>query len=52
MACLKEKPGSAFLLRTGLSADRSTVSLAFPPKVVADLLIEKYFNSYDPGVRK
>ena len=50
MACLKEKPGTAFLLRTGLSSDRTTVVAAFPPKPIADLMIEKYFNSYDPGV--
>lgn len=52
MACLKEKPGSAFLLRAGLSTERSVITLAFPPKAVADLLIEKYFNSYDPGARE
>ncbi|OJD30921.1 c6 transcription factor [Diplodia corticola] len=42
-------PGTAFLFGSVQPAERAELMAAFPAKVVADLLITRYFNVYDPG---
>ncbi|KAL1634399.1 hypothetical protein SLS56_002409 [Neofusicoccum ribis] len=42
-------PGTAFLFGSVQPAERAELMAAFPVKVVADLLITRYFNVYDPG---
>lgn len=45
-------PGTAFLFGSVQPAEKSELMAAFPTKTVADLLITRYFNVYDPGFRK
>ncbi|EKG21814.1 Transcription factor fungi [Macrophomina phaseolina MS6] len=42
-------PGTAFLFGSVQPAERAELMAAFPAKTVADLLITRYFNVYDPG---
>ncbi|KAF2459734.1 fungal-specific transcription factor domain-containing protein [Lineolata rhizophorae] len=45
-----EAPGTSFLFSSVQPADRETVLASFPSKPVADKLISRYFNHYDPSI--
>ena len=47
-----ESPGVSYLFRANKPADRSELVRAFPPKSTADLLVTRYFNTYDPALRE
>ncbi len=44
--------GTAFLFRARKPMDREEVLAAFPNKPIADMLVARYFESYDPGIRE
>jgi len=46
----EESPGTALLFKTQKPSDKSEILQAFPPRSVADMLITRYFNTYDPGI--
>lgn len=43
-------PGTAFLFGGQKPTAHAEILARFPPKQTADLLISRYFNTYDPGV--
>lgn len=45
-------PGTAWLFGLTKRIDHEDILAAFPPRQTADLLITRYFNTYDPILRK
>lgn len=44
------RPGTAFLFGAQKPASHAEILSAFPQKSTADILISRYFNTYDPGL--
>lgn len=43
-------PGTAFLFGAQKPVSHAEILSHFPPKSTADLLVARYFNTYDPGI--
>jgi hypothetical protein len=43
-------PGTAFLMGGQKPSSKAELLSRFPPKSTADLLISRFFNTYDPGI--
>ncbi|KAF2751052.1 hypothetical protein M011DRAFT_492363 [Sporormia fimetaria CBS 119925] len=43
-------PGTAFLFGAQQPTSEAELRARFPPKSTADLLVTRYFNTYDPGI--
>ncbi|KAF1911523.1 hypothetical protein BDU57DRAFT_92283 [Ampelomyces quisqualis] len=43
-------PGTAFLYGQQKLTTRSEILSQFPPKSTADILVSRFFNTYDPGI--
>lgn len=48
----ESSPGTAWLFGSTKRIDHEEILAAFPPRQTADLLITRYFNTYDPVLRK
>ncbi|KAF2836248.1 hypothetical protein M501DRAFT_902265, partial [Patellaria atrata CBS 101060] len=46
----EDQPGTALLFRSTKQADRSEILASFPSKQMADRLVSRYFNTYDPAI--
>lgn len=47
-----EPPSSALLFGTMKPLSRGEIMSSLPSKYITDLLVARYFNSYDPATRK
>lgn len=45
-------PGSALLFGASKSASRAEIMSSFPSKYTTDILVSRYFSSYDPATCK
>ncbi|KAF2847626.1 hypothetical protein T440DRAFT_520755 [Plenodomus tracheiphilus IPT5] len=43
-------PGTSFLMGGQKPSSRAEVLSRFPPKPTADILVSRFFNTYDPGI--
>ncbi|KAE8829100.1 hypothetical protein PTNB73_05771 [Pyrenophora teres f. teres] len=43
-------PGTAFLMGGQKPTSKAEILSQFPPKPTADLLVSRFFNTYDPGI--
>jgi hypothetical protein len=43
-------PGTAFLFGAQKPTSQAELLSQFPPKATADILVSRYFNTYDPGI--
>ncbi|KAF1999340.1 hypothetical protein P154DRAFT_437351 [Amniculicola lignicola CBS 123094] len=43
-------PGTAFLFGAQKPTSKDELLSHFPPKATADILVSRYFNTYDPGI--
>ncbi|KAF2109405.1 fungal-specific transcription factor domain-containing protein [Lophiotrema nucula] len=46
----EHSPGTAFLFGAQKPTTHAEILSRFPPKATADILISRYFNTYDPGI--
>ncbi|KAF2653753.1 hypothetical protein K491DRAFT_501635 [Lophiostoma macrostomum CBS 122681] len=46
----EHQPGTAFLFGAQKPTTHAEILSRFPPKSTADILISRYFNTYDPGI--
>ncbi|KAF2728274.1 hypothetical protein EJ04DRAFT_449644 [Polyplosphaeria fusca] len=46
----ESNPGTAFLFGAQKPTTHAEALSRFPPKATADILISRYFNTYDPGI--
>lgn len=47
--CEDRAPGTSFLMGGQQPSSRAEVLSHFPPKQTADILVSRFFNTYDPG---
>jgi hypothetical protein len=43
-------PGTSFLYGQRKNTSKAEILLQFPPKPTADILVSRFFNTYDPGI--
>ncbi|KAF1938018.1 hypothetical protein EJ02DRAFT_458217 [Clathrospora elynae] len=43
-------PGTSFLMGGQMPSSKAEVLARFPPKPTADILVTRFFNTYDPGI--
>lgn len=43
-------PGTSFLYGQRKNTSKAEILLQFPPKPTADMLVSRFFNTYDPGI--
>ncbi|PSN59660.1 hypothetical protein BS50DRAFT_640811 [Corynespora cassiicola Philippines] len=46
----EQGPGTAFLFGGSKTTTYTELLSCFPPKATADILVSRYFNTYDPGI--
>lgn len=46
----EQSPGTAFLFGGQKPLPQAEILARFPPKATADILVARYFNTYDPGI--
>ena len=47
-----DSPGPGFLFHTSAPPDRTEILSSLPPRLAADRIVSRYFNSNDPALRE